>query len=130
MSKVNRSTALITGASTGIGLATTRALRDAGFRVFGTSRRASARGADGITMLRCDVTDHTSVAELVSDVVDQSGHIDVLVNNAGIGLFAAAEESSIEQARALFDINVFGVLRVTTRSCPSCGVRAMAGSST
>lgn len=118
MSKVDRSTALITGASTGIGLATTRALRDAGFRVFGTSRCASARGADGITMLRCDVTDHASVAELVSDVVDQSGHIDVLVNNASIGLFAAAEESSIEQARALFDVNVFGVLRVTNAVLP------------
>lgn len=80
----------MTGPSTGIGLATARALQDAGYRVFGTSRRAGPPGADGIAMLTCDVTDDASVAKAVSDVVEQSGQIDVLVNNAVVGLFSAA----------------------------------------
>lgn len=118
MSKPNRGTALVTGASTGIGLATARALRDAGYQVFGTSRRAGVPGADGITMLTCDVTDDASVVKVVKDVVEQSGQIDVLVNNAGVGLFAAAEESSIRQAQDIFNVNFFGVVRMTNAVLP------------
>jgi len=68
MTEADRGTALVTGASTGIGLATARALRDAGFRVFGTSRRAGVRGPNGVIMLTCDVTDDASVAKLIADV--------------------------------------------------------------
>lgn len=118
MSKTGRGTALITGASTGIGLATARALRDAGYRVFGTSRRGNAAGVDGVTMLTCDVTDDTSVKKVVADVVERSGQIDVLVNNAGVGLFSAAEESSIRQAQEIFDVNFFGVVRMTNAVLP------------
>lgn len=118
MSKIDRGTALVTGASTGIGLATARALRESGYRVFGTSRRAGASGAGGITMLTCDVTDDASVAKAVADVVEQSGQIDVLVNNAGVGLFAAAEESSVRQAQDIFDVNFFGVVRMTNAVLP------------
>lgn len=118
MSKNYRGTALVTGASTGIGLATAQALRDAGYHVFGTSRRVSTRGDDGITMLTCDVTDGASVAKVVADVLKQSGKIDLVVNNAGIGLFAAAEESSTDQVKALFDVNVFGVVRMTNAVLP------------
>jgi NAD(P)-dependent dehydrogenase (short-subunit alcohol dehydrogenase family) len=118
MSKTYRGTALVTGASTGIGLASARALHDAGYRVYGTSRRVGALGADGITMLTCDVTDDPSVAKAISVVVEQSGQIDVLVNNAGIGLFAAAEESSIRQAQEIFDVNFFGVVRMTNAVLP------------
>ena len=118
MSKTYRGTALVTGASAGIGLATARALQDAGYRVFGTSRRAGAAGVDGITMLTCDVTDDASVAKAVADVVEHSGQIDVLVNNAGVGLFAAAEESSIRQAQEIFDVNFFGVVRMANAMLP------------
>ncbi|TIR32725.1 MAG: oxidoreductase [Mesorhizobium sp.] len=113
MNKTNPGVALVTGASTGIGHATAKALQNAGFRVFGTSRRAVAERSDGITMLTCDVTDEASVAKLVDEVLAKAGRIDLLVNNAGIGLLGGAEESSTTQARALFDVNVFGVLRVT-----------------
>jgi NAD(P)-dependent dehydrogenase (short-subunit alcohol dehydrogenase family) len=119
MGKLNRGTALVTGGSTGIGLATARALRDAGYNVFGTSRRIGVPRADGITMLSCDVTDDASVQKVVADVVEQSGRIDILVNNAGVGLFAAAEESSIEQVQALFDVNFFGVVRMTNAVLPT-----------
>ena len=108
MNKTNLGVALVTGASSGIGHATAKALRNAGFRVFGTSRRAAAERSDGVTMLSCDVTDDASVAKLVDEVLAEAGRIDVLVNNAGIGLLGGAEESSTAQAQALFDVNVFG----------------------
>jgi short-subunit dehydrogenase len=119
MTRTDRGVALVTGASTGIGRATARALQTAGFRVFGTSRRAVAEGSDGVTMLTCDVTDEASVAKLVDEVLAKAGRIDLLVNNAGIGLLGGAEESSIAQAQALFDVNVFGILRMTNAVLPA-----------
>ena len=67
----------------------------------------------------CDVTDDASVKALVSTVLSQTGRIDVLVNNAGLGLFGGAEESSINQVEGLFDVNVFGTVRVTNAVLPS-----------
>jgi NAD(P)-dependent dehydrogenase (short-subunit alcohol dehydrogenase family) len=119
MNKANAGVALVTGATSGIGHATALALLNAGFRVFGTGRRPAADRSDGVTMLTCDVTDEASVAKLVDEVLAQSGRIDLLVNNAGIGLVGAAEESSTAQAQALFDVNVFGVLRVTNAVLPA-----------
>ncbi len=118
MSKANLGTALVTGASTGIGRATAQALQSAGYRVFGTSRKAVADAPAGVTMLVCDVTHDGSVAQLIGDVMKQTGRIDLLVNNAGVGLFGAAEESPIEQAQKLFDVNFFGVVRVTNAVLP------------
>ena len=110
--------AIVTGAATGIGHASAKALREAGFRVFGTSRRAVASIADGITMIPCDVTDDASVKAAVDKVLDTTGRIDVLVNNAGTGLLAGAEELSVSQAQALFDVNLFGVIRTTNAVLP------------
>ncbi|APO70839.1 short-chain dehydrogenase protein (plasmid) [Rhizobium gallicum] len=111
--------AIVTGASTGIGRATAKALQQAGYHVFGTSRRSVAERSDGITMLTCDVTNDASVAKLVEDVLAQAGRIDLLVNNAGTGLVGGAEESSMAQAKSLFDVNVFGVFRVTNAVLPT-----------
>ena len=111
--------ALLTGASSGIGHATAKTLQNAGFRVFGTTRRAISERSDGVTMLSCDVTDNASVAKLVDQVLTEAGGIDLLVNNAGIGLLGGGEESSTAQAQALFDVNVFGVLRVTNAVLPT-----------
>ncbi len=110
--------AVVTGASTGIGQASAKALHQAGFRVFGTSRRAVANTLDGITMVTCDVTDDESVNAAVGKVLDATGRIDVLVNNAGMGLLGGAEESSIDQAQALFNVNLFGVIRTTNSVLP------------
>lgn len=118
MSNNNGNVAIVTGATAGIGRATAAALLSAGYRVFGTSRRAAVGSTHGVTMLICDVTSATSVAQMVAEVMKQAGRIDVVVNNAGNALIGGAEESSVEQAQALFDVNVFGVFRVTNQVLP------------
>ena len=111
--------ALVTGASAGIGEATARALRTAGYRVFGTYRKTPERRIDGVEYLHCDVTSDESVAAAVAAVLKAAQRIDLLVNNAGIGLVAGAEESSVEQAKALFDVNVFGAIRMAQAALPA-----------
>ena len=93
MARISGKTAVVTGASTGIGRATAEALARVGFTVFGTSRRPNGDAPVGVTMLACDVTDDVSVKTLVSAVLAKTGRIDLLVNNAGIGLIGGAEES-------------------------------------
>jgi NAD(P)-dependent dehydrogenase (short-subunit alcohol dehydrogenase family) len=115
----NPGVALVTGASSGIGQATAQRLADAGYVVFGTSRRAADAGARSFEMLTLDVTSDASVAAAVDDVMRRAGRIDVLVNNAGFGVApAAAEESSIAQAQAIFDTNFFGIVRMTRAVLP------------
>jgi NAD(P)-dependent dehydrogenase (short-subunit alcohol dehydrogenase family) len=117
MTETNNDVALVTGASSGIGLVTVRALANAGYRVFGTSRKPVA-STQGVSMLVCDVTDEASVRALIEEVVRQAGQIDLVVNNAGIGLLGGAEESSAGQIQRLFDVNVFGVARVVNAVLP------------
>jgi len=112
-------TAIVTGASSGIGKASAEALARAGFNVFGTTRRAGSNGPRHVSMLTCDVTDGGSVDALVATVLSKTGRIDVLVNNAGIGLLGGAEESSVAQVQALFDVNLFGAIRMTNAVLPS-----------
>lgn len=119
MNKTDFRVAIVTGASSGIGLATAKILKQAGYRVFGTSRKAAGENIGGITMLSCDVTEDGSVQRMVDEVLAQVGRIDLLVNNAGIGLVAAAEESSISQAQWIYNVNVFGIIRVTNAVLPS-----------
>jgi NAD(P)-dependent dehydrogenase (short-subunit alcohol dehydrogenase family) len=114
-----RPVAIVTGASGGIGEASARALHAAGYRVFGTSRRPPATTSSGIEYLACDVTSDESVKAAVSEVLSKTGRIDLLVNNAGVGLIAGAEESSLEQAKSLFDVNLFGVIRMTNAVLPT-----------
>ena len=118
MGNRNRGVAVVTGAAAGIGQAIAKALQTAGYQVFGTSRSPSAAARHGITMLTCDVTDGRSVAAMVAEVMRQAGRIDVVVNNAGGALIGGAEESSVDQAQALFDLNVFGIVRVTNEVLP------------
>ena len=119
MTKPHRGVALVTGASSGIGRATAKALRDAGYRAIGTSRKAEpGEVRDGILMIACDVTDDASVSQAVALAHAELGSIDLLVNNAGYALSGAAEESSTEQVRLQFDTNFLGVVRVTNAVLP------------
>lgn len=119
MKRNSGKTAIVTGASSGIGRASAEALAKAGFTVFGTSRRTTSNGPNGVIMLTSDVTDDASVAAVVKSVIDETGRIDLLVNNAGFGLSGGAEEFSTEEAKALFDVNVFGIARMTRAVLPT-----------
>jgi NAD(P)-dependent dehydrogenase (short-subunit alcohol dehydrogenase family) len=110
---------LITGTSSGIGRAIASTFAAKGFEVFGTSRNPQRNEPiAGVELLPLDVSDPASVASAVSTVIQRAGRIDVLVNNAGVGIFGAAEESSIAQAQELFDTNFFGLIRVTNEVLP------------
>ncbi|MEX3100445.1 oxidoreductase [Streptomyces sp. ST1015] len=114
-----RPVALVTGASSGIGEATALAFVEAGFEVIGTSRNtAKVTPRAGVTFLDLDVSSDDSVTELVRQVIDRFGRIDVLVNNAGIGSSGATEESSLAQHRRVLDVNVLGVVRMTKAVLP------------
>lgn len=119
MNKSKAPVALVTGASSGIGLITAQKLVEAGYRVFGTSRRPSPSESHAFDMLPLDVDKDESVAGLINRIVESTGRIDLLVNNAGRGLSpAGAEEFSIEQAQAIFNTNFFGVVRTTNAVLP------------
>jgi NAD(P)-dependent dehydrogenase (short-subunit alcohol dehydrogenase family) len=116
---MKRKTALVTGATSGIGEATAQRLARAGYKVYGTSRRAAQGGRRSFELLALDVTSDESVEAAVGEVMRLDGRIDVLVNNAGFGVApAGAEESSIEQARSIFETNFFGLVRMTRAVVP------------
>ncbi len=111
--------ALVTGASSGIGQATAERLAKAGYKVYGTSRRGAKASGGAFEMLPLDVTSDASVDAAVGRLMQSEGRIDLLVNNAGFGVApAGAEESSMEQARAIFDTNFFGLIRMTRAVLP------------
>src|SRR3954454_970696 len=117
--KTRNAVAIVTGASSGIGEATAQRLATAGYKVYGTSRRASVSGRRSFEMLALDVNSDESVEAVVSEVMRREGRIDLLVDNAGFSVApAGAEESSIEQARAIFDTNFFGIVRMTRAVVP------------
>ena len=119
MAKVRGKIALVTGASSGIGKATAERLAMAGYKVYGTSRRGAGAGQRSYEMLTLDVISDESVEAAVAEVMRIDGRIDLLVNNAGFSTApAAAEESSIEQARSIFDTNFFGIVRMTRAVVP------------
>lgn len=119
MTKITVKVALVTGASSGIGQATAERLAQAGYKVYGTSRRGAQAGKQSFEMLALDVTSDESVAAAVGEVMQRDGRIDLLVNNAGFGVApAAAEESSLDQARSIFETNFFGLVRMTRAVVP------------
>ena len=121
--RVDRSVVLVTGANRGIGQASATLLAEHGYTVLGTARKPSDECADGFELVPLDVTSQESVNSCVSTVLERAGRIDVLVNNAGVGLIGAEEEASIEEARALFDTNLFGVARMVNAVLPAMRAR-------
>ena len=110
---------LITGASSGIGLATAELLHEAGFIVYGTSRSANSASKYKFHLIELDVNNDDSVNHAIEKVIQNEGRIDVLINNAGFAIApAGAEESSMQQAQAIFDTNFFGAVRMTRAVLP------------
>lgn len=113
--------ALITGASSGIGEATALELVRRGFTVYGAARRVdrmAGLAADGVHVLEMDVTDDASITSGVERILREQGRIDVLVNNAGYGSYGALEDVPLEEARRQFEVNVFGLARLTQLVLP------------
>jgi NAD(P)-dependent dehydrogenase (short-subunit alcohol dehydrogenase family) len=112
--------AVFTGASCGIGFATASFLAERGYRTFGTSREPARRtGPEGVELIMLDVDSDDSAVAAVRDIVDRAGPIDVLVNNAGYGLFGAVEETALAEARAQVETNFWGVVRMTSLVLPA-----------
>jgi NAD(P)-dependent dehydrogenase (short-subunit alcohol dehydrogenase family) len=109
-------TALVTGTSSGIGLETARRLQQHGYRMFGTSR--SAKPTTEFETLELDVRSDRSAEACVNQVLARHGRIDLLVNNAGYDLYAAAEETSDAELRAQMETNFFGAVRMTKLVAP------------
>ncbi len=116
----NPKVVLITGASSGVGQFTAELLSKNGYTVFGTSRNpGSAAAIPNVEMLTLDVRSDDSVAACVKTLIHRAGRIDVLVNNAAYELAGAVEEISIEEAKAQFETNFFGVVRMVKAVLPS-----------
>lgn len=114
-------TALITGASSGIGESAALRLQSLGFTVYGAARRTdrmSGLAAAGVRTLSMDVTDDSSMQAGVDRIMRETGRIDILVNNAGYGSYGAIEEVDIAEARRQFEVNVFGAACLTQLVLP------------
>jgi NAD(P)-dependent dehydrogenase (short-subunit alcohol dehydrogenase family) len=118
---VTSKVALVTGASSGIGEATARALLADGFVVYAIARRTEPMAAlqkDGVHTFSMDVTDDASVVAGVERIINEQGRIDVLVNNAGYGSYGAVEDVPIDEARRQFEVNIFGLARLVQLVTP------------
>ena len=117
---------LVSGASTGMGYETVRLFAEKGYRVFATTRdpgrlqeKLSREGIEGVEVLPADLHSRVSVREAVATVLDKAGTIDILVNNAGYGLVSTLEEVTEEEMIDQFQINLFGLVRMTREVLPS-----------
>ena len=115
--------ALITGASSGIGAACAERLAADGHRVFGTTRGTPPSAPAGIEWLRLDVRDDDAVARGVGRVLAAAGRIDVLVNNAGVGIAGAVEDTPPEDLIRQLDTNLLGPLRLVRAVVPHMRAR-------
>lgn len=121
MEKAKAKVALVTGASSGIGKSTVTQLLNDGYIVYGAARRLEKMtdlNAAGAHILSMDVTDDKSMVDGINTIIAQQGRLDILVNNAGYGSYGAVEDVSIEEAKRQFEVNIFGVARLTQLVLP------------
>lgn len=114
--------ALVTGASSGIGKETAKLLVESGYVVYGASRRVEKMAdlkASGIHLIAMDVTDDASMLAGVNEILSNHSRIDLLINNAGYGSYGALEDVPITEARYQFEVNIFGLARLTQLVLPT-----------
>ncbi|MBN2280266.1 MAG: oxidoreductase [Candidatus Marinimicrobia bacterium] len=113
--------ALVTGASSGIGESVALLLQEKGFRVYGAARsieKMENLKTKGISVIPLDITREESIVNCVDTILKTEGRIDVLINNAGYGSYGTVEEVPIEEARRQFEVNLFGLARLTQLVLP------------
>ena len=119
---------LLTGASSGIGYNTAKDLAAAGHTVYGAARRVEKLEElrpFGIIPLQLDITDEDSVKKAVETIIAEQGRIDALVNNAGYGSYGAIEDVTLDEARNQFEVNLFGLARLTQLVLPQMRAQRM-----
>jgi NAD(P)-dependent dehydrogenase (short-subunit alcohol dehydrogenase family) len=124
-SNTNKKVALITGASSGMGKAFARALLAEGLTVYAAARRFELMedlAALGAVPLKMDVTSEEEVEAALRQIEQAQGGVDILINNAGFGLYGAMEDCTLDEARYQFEVNLFGMARLTRLLLP--GMRA------
>ena len=109
---------LVTGASSGLGLATATALAAQGHKVYGSGRNLDKMAAVSFTPIELDVTDDVSVNTAISTIINAEGKIDVLINNAGNGITGPLYAMPVDMAKKQFEVNFFGVVRVSSAVLP------------
>ncbi len=115
MSKV----VLITGASSGIGKSIGLYLKEKGFIVYGTSRNPDkVSNSNGLSLLQLDVTNEDTIAKAITTIVSEHGKLDVLVNNAGVGITGPIEETPITEMQNAFNTNFYGPISVMKAVLP------------
>ena len=114
-------TVLVTGASSGIGKATALEFQAAGWTVYAGARRLEPMKdleSEGIHTISLDVTDDASMQQCVTKIINETGRLDALVNNAGYGSYGALEDVPMEEAKYQFEVNIFGLARLTQLVLP------------
>lgn len=112
----NKEVVIITGATSGIGLQTAKYFASKGCRVYGLARR-EMKDKD-ITFMQCDVTKKEQVKDTIAKIFDKEKQIDLLINNAGFGVSGSIENQPLDDAKAMFDVNFFGVVSITQEVLP------------
>lgn len=114
--------ALVTGASSGIGFETAKMLAKKDYIVYAISRNVKNMQsllAYNVKIIKLDITDYAAIHEVVNHIIEQEGHINILVNNAGYGSYGAVEDVPIEEAKRQFEVNLFGLSELTRAIIPS-----------
>lgn len=115
----NSKIVLVTGVSSGIGRVVAEQFAQRGCEVFGTVRNLStAIPLPGVTLVEMDVRNNESVRHAIAEIIGRAERIDVLINNAGVNMIGAVEETEIAEAMALFETNFFGTLRTIQAVLP------------
>ena len=118
----NKKVALVTGASSGLGKAFASALLNEGLSVYAAARRLELMAdlaTRGATPIKMDITHEDEVEAALERIEREQGGVDVLINNAGFGMFGAMEDTTIDDARYQFEVNLFGLARLTQLVLPS-----------
>ena len=114
----SQKTVLITGASSGIGKSIGEFLQDKGFKVYGTSRNPQKVTNSKFPLLALDVTRSETISSAINELITVAGRLDVLVNNAGVGITGPIEETPDEEIRKAFETNYFGPIKVIKAVLP------------